>query len=524
MMNKSKTKWKEFELGDVLKYEQPQKYIVESTNYDDSYNTPVLTAGKSFIIGYTNETEGICNNLPVIIFDDFTTSSQYVDFPFKVKSSAMKILHPTKEANIKFLYYIMQTIQYNAKTHKRYWISEYSKIKINLPPKEIQDKIVEILEDHLEKVETAENILNENLNKIKNLKNLLQRNASEVKAGAGQYFTPRALIKAMVEVMKPTPDTKIIDPACGTGGFLLAAYDYMKRRTNDKIKLKKLREECLYGNDNTSLVVSLCSMNMYLHGIGGKESPIRHCDSLMSAGDVRYDMVLANPPFGKKSAEKIMAEDGSLTTEQENYYREDFFATTSNKQLNFLQHIMTILKTNGRAAVVLPDNVLSEGYAGEKIRKKLLKQYNLHTILRLPTGIFYKPGVTANVLFFDKFPPLENGHRTNDVWIYDLRTNMHFTLVTNPMKYDDLKDFIECYSAGDVSKRKETWSEENPDGRWKKFTYDEIIKRDKTNLDITWIKDESLADLDNLPEPDELAQDIIENLEEVLSIFKTLNV
>ncbi len=354
--------------------------------------------------------------------------------------------------------------------------------------------------------------------------NLLQRNASEVKAGAGQYFTPRPLIKAMVEVMKPTPDTTIIDPACGTGGFLLAAYDYMKKQTNDKAKLKLLREERIFGNDNTSLVVSLCAMNMYLHGIGGTECPIRHCDSLLSAGDVRYDMVLANPPFGKKSAEKIMAEDGSLTTEQENYYREDFFATTSNKQLNFLQHIMTVLKTSGRAAVVLPDNVLFEGGAGETIRKRLLKQFNLHTILRLPTGIFYKQGVKANVLFFDKFPPLEEGHRTNDVWIYDLRTNMHFTLVTNPMKYDDLKDFIECYSANDVTKRKETWSEENPDGRWRKYTYDEIIKRDKTNLDITWIKDEGLADLENLPEPDELAQDIIENLEEALDIFKTLKV
>ena len=354
--------------------------------------------------------------------------------------------------------------------------------------------------------------------------NLLQRNASEVKAGAGQYFTPRPLIKAMVEVMKPTPDTTIIDPACGTGGFLLAAYDYMKKQTNDKAKLKLLREERIFGNDNTSLVVSLCAMNMYLHGIGGTECPIRHCDSLLSAGDVRYDMVLANPPFGKKSAEKIMAEDGSLTTEQENYYREDFFATTSNKQLNFLQHIMTVLNSSGRAAVVLPDNVLFEGGAGETIRKRLLKQFNLHTILRLPTGIFYKQGVKANVLFFDKFPPLEEGHRTNDVWIYDLRTNMHFTLVTNPMKYDDLKDFIECYSANDVAKRKETWSEENPDGRWRKYTYDEIIKRDKTNLDITWIKDEGLADLENLPEPDELAQDIIENLEEALDIFKTLKV
>ena len=174
--------------------------------------------------------------------------------------------------------------------------------------------------------------------------------------------------------------------------------------------------------------------------------------------------------------------------------------------------------------VVVPDNVLFEGGAGEKVRKRLLNQFNLHTILRLPTGIFYAQGVKANVLFFDKFPPIENGHRTNDVWVYDFRTNVNLTLVTNSLNDDHLKDFIECYSATDVSKRKETWSEENHDGRWKKFTYDEIIKRDKTNLDITWIKDESLADLENLPEPDELAQNIIENLEEALDIFKTMKV
>ncbi len=353
---------------------------------------------------------------------------------------------------------------------------------------------------------------------------LLQKNANESKGGAGQYFTPRPLIKAMVEVMKPTPDMTILDPACGTGGFLLAAYDYMKKQTTDKKQIRALREEKIFGNDITPLVVSLCAMNLYLHGIGGAECPIKCCDSLMSAGDVRYDMVLTNPPFGKKSAIKIMGEDGTVTTEKEDYQREDFIATTSNKQINFLQHIMTVLKTSGKAAVVVPDNVLFEGGAGEKVRKRLLNQFNLHTILRLPTGIFYAQGVKANVLFFDKFPPIENGHRTNDVWVYDFRTNVNLTLVTNSLNDDHLKDFIECYSAADVTKRKETWSEENPDGRWKKFTYDEIIKRDKTNLDITWIKDESLADLENLPEPDELAQDIIENLEDALDIFKTLKV
>lgn len=346
---------------------------------------------------------------------------------------------------------------------------------------------------------------------------LLQKNATETKAGAGQYFTPRPLIKAIVEVMQPKPENTILDPACGTGGFLLAAYDYMKKQTKDKEKLKELRENKLQGIDITPLVVSLCAMNLYLHGIGNGESPVKQGDSLMSAGETRYDMVLTNPPFGKKSATKILGDDGSVTTEKEDYSRDDFTATTSNKQINFLQHIMTVLKIGGRAAVVIPDNVLFEGGAGEKVRKKLLKDFNLHTILRLPTGIFYAQGVKANVIFFDKFAPLEDGHRTNDIWIYDFRTNINLTLVTNSLNDEHLKDFICAYSAGNFSKRVES-------ERFKKFTYDEIIKRDKTNLDITWIKDESLADLDNLPEPDELAKSIVSNLEKALAVLKTLDV
>ncbi len=353
---------------------------------------------------------------------------------------------------------------------------------------------------------------------------LLQKNANETKGGAGQYFTPRPLIKAIVEVMRPTPDMTILDPACGTGGFLLAAYDYMKQQTTDKKQIRALKEERIFGNDNTSLVVSLCAMNLYLHGIGGTECPIKHCDSLMKAGDIRYDMVLTNPPFGKKSATKIMGEDGTITTEKEDYQREDFIATTSNKQINFLQHIMTVLKTSGRAAVVVPDNVLFEGGAGEKVRKRLLNQFNLHTILRLPTGIFYAQGVKANVLFFDKFPPIENGHRTNDVWVYDFRTNINLTLVTNSLNDEHLKDFIKCYSANDVAKRQETWSKETPDGRWRKYTYDDIIKRDKTNLDITWIKDKSLDDLENIPESNILANEIKENLKSALDLFEKIEI
>ena len=336
---------------------------------------------------------------------------------------------------------------------------------------------------------------------------LLQKNATESKAGAGQYFTPRPLIKAIVEVMKPTPDMTVVDPACGTGGFLLAAYDYMKKQVANKQALRALREEKFYGTDITPLVVSLCAMNLYLHGIGGDRSPVKQGDSLMSAGETRYDMVLTNPPFGKKSGLKVLNADGSVDVEKEDYQRPDFIATTSNKQINFLQHIMTILKIGGKAAVVVPDNVLFEGGAGEKVRQRLLREFNLHTVLRLPTGIFYAQGVKANVLFFDKMTPLEYGYRTGDVWFYDLRTNMNFTLVTNTLSDADLMDFVQCYD-----NRKET-------ERFKKFGCDEILARDKTSLDITWIKDASLTDLENLPEPDVLVQSIVAGLRDALSAF-----
>lgn len=336
---------------------------------------------------------------------------------------------------------------------------------------------------------------------------LLQKNATESKAGAGQYFTPRPLIKAIVEVMKPTPDMTVVDPACGTGGFLLAAYDYMKAQVTNKQALRTLREEKFYGTDITPLVVSLCAMNLYLHGIGGDRCPVKQGDSLMSAGETRYDMVLTNPPFGKKSGLKVLNADGSVDVEKEDYQRPDFIAMTSNKQINFLQHIMTILKIGGKAAVVVPDNVLFEGGAGEKVRQRLLREFNLHTVLRLPTGIFYAQGVKANVLFFDKMTPLEYGYRTGDVWFYDLRTNMNFTLVTNTLSDADLRDFVQC-----CDNREET-------ERFKKFSCEEILARDKTGLDITWIKDASLTDLENLPEPDALAQSIVAGLQDALSAF-----
>ena len=300
---------------------------------------------------------------------------------------------------------------------------------------------------------------------------ILEKNGQDKKSGAGQYFTPRALINAMVDVTMPQIGETVCDPACGTAGFLLAAYDYMKTQSNNEDKLRFLRENAIFGTDNTALVVTLASMNLYLHGIGTNRSPIVCDDSLEKTPSHMVDVILANPPFGTRPA-------GSVEIN-----RPDFYVETKNNQLNFLQHIMVMLKANGRAAVVLPDNVLFEGNAGEAIRKKLLSDFNLHTILRLPTGIFYAQGVKANVLFFQKGSP------TKEIWFYDYRTGIKHTLATNPLQRHHLDDFVKCYNAENIAGRVETFdAETNPNGRWRKFSIDAILKRDKTSLDITWIK------------------------------------
>lgn len=352
---------------------------------------------------------------------------------------------------------------------------------------------------------------------------LLEKNAEDTKSGAGQYFTPRALIRAMVACVQPEPMKTITDPACGTGGFFLAAYDYIVEnhpRMNREQK-EFLKNKTFYGNEIVANTRRMCLMNMFLHNIGeiDGESFISSADALVADEGKRFDYVLANPPFGKKSSMTFTNEEGEQEKEDLIYNRQDFWVTTSNKQLNFLQHIRTLLKENGQAAVVLPDNVLFEGGAGETVRKQLLQSTELHTILRLPTGIFYRPGVKANVLFFDARPGAKEAW-TKEVWIYDYRTNVHHTLKKKPMQFEDLQDFIACYNPGNRNDRTETWSEDNPEGRWRKFTYDEIIARDKTNLDIFWLKDKSLADLDNLPDPDILASEIIESIEAGLESFK----
>ena len=356
---------------------------------------------------------------------------------------------------------------------------------------------------------------------------LLQKNAEDIKSGAGQYFTPRPLIRAMVQCLRPEPMKTIADPCCGSGGFFLAAQEYLTtpgRYDMDREQKAFLKDGTFYGNELVSNTFKLCLMNLYLHNIGdiyGTTIPVTLGDALLTDPGYRVDYVLTNPPFGKKSSITMTNEEGKEEEEDLVYSREDFWVTTSNKQLNFIQHINTILKATGRAAVVLPDNVLFEAGAGEVIRKKLLQTTELHTILRLPTGIFYKSGVKANVLFFDKRPASPQ-MQTKDIWIYDFRTNVHFTLKQHPMTDADLEDFILCYHPENRHERTETWSPENPDGRWRRFSAEEILKRDKTSLDIFWIKDKSLADLDNLPDPDELASDIIENLQNALESFQEL--
>ncbi len=354
---------------------------------------------------------------------------------------------------------------------------------------------------------------------------ILEKNAEDTKSGAGQYFTPRALIKAMVECVAPEPGKSIADPACGTGGFFLSAYDYLvSHHQMNRDQKAFLKNETFHGNEIVAGTRRLCLMNLFLHNIGeiDGDSLIASTDALISQPSVTVDYVLANPPFGKKSSMTFTNEEGEQEKEDLVYNRQDFWATSSNKQLNFLQHIRSLLKTTGRAAVVLPDNVLFEGGAGETVRKKLMETTELHTILRLPTGIFYANGVKANVLFFDN-RPASKAVATKEVWYYDYRTNIHHTLKRKPLRLEDLREFIDCYNPTNRHKRKETWNAEtNPDGRWRKFTHAELVARDKTSLDLFWLKDDSLADLDNLPEPDVLADEIIENIEAGLTSFRAV--
>ncbi|MHB8432353.1 MAG: class I SAM-dependent DNA methyltransferase [Candidatus Tyrphobacter sp.] len=343
---------------------------------------------------------------------------------------------------------------------------------------------------------------------------LLQKNAEDTKSGAGQYFTPRPLIRAIVDVMQPKAGMTICDPACGTGGFLLAAYEHIARGgLLDPDQKRQLRYEALHGWEIVDNTARLCAMNLLLHGITAAEagSPIRVDDALKADPGLRFEMVLTNPPFGKKSSVTIVGENGESRRDDLTVVRDDFWATTSNKQLNFVQHVKTLLKIEGRAAIVVPDNVLFEGGAGETVRRRLLHECDVHTLLRLPTGIFYAQGVKANALFFDRKPASETAS-TRALWVYDLRTNMHFTLKENPLRREHLDDFVACYRADNRGQRAET-------ERFHRFTYDELLARDKVSLDLFWLRDESLENASNLPEPHVLAAEIVEDLEAALAEF-----
>lgn len=349
---------------------------------------------------------------------------------------------------------------------------------------------------------------------------LLERVAADTKSGAGQYFTPRPLIKAMVSALRPQPMKTIADPACGTGGFFLAAQEHLLQTFGKDLgrdELQFLKSKTFAGWELVPETARVCVMNLFLHGIGEAtdEPPIRRDDSLLADSGLRFDYVLANPPFGRQSSYVVTAEEnGGVTREALSYNRQDFWASTSNKQLNFVQHIRSMLKADGRAAVVVPDNVLFEAGAGETIRRKILETTDLHTILRLPTGIFYAQGVKANVIFFDN-KPASKDPQTKEVWVYDLRTNKRFTLKERKLSNSDFTDFLVAYNPENRHKREES-------ERFKKFTYDEILARDKTNLDIFWLKDESVTDMENLPEPKVIAAEILEHLRAAVESFEEI--
>jgi type I restriction enzyme M protein len=348
---------------------------------------------------------------------------------------------------------------------------------------------------------------------------LLAKGAEDIKSGAGQYFTPRALIEAMVDCIQPSAEDTVCDPACGTGGFLLWAHAYASRDAEDLSPDQRdhLRDGFIRGTELVDGTARLAAMNLLLHGIGKADgrSLVQVGDALLADPGDRYSVVLANPPFGRKSAVTMIGADGRESRDDLEIARQDFWVTTANKQLNFVQHIKTILEINGRAAIVLPDNVLFEGGAGETIRRRLLREFDVHTMLRLPTGIFYAGGVKANVLFFDKKPASETPW-TSRLWVYDLRTNKHYTLKQNQLRRADLDDFVDSYGPG---RPRYTRMESE---RWKPFGYDELIARDKTNLDITWLRDDSLGGLDNVPAPEVIAREIVDDLAAALAEFEAV--
>ena len=345
---------------------------------------------------------------------------------------------------------------------------------------------------------------------------LLQKNAEDVKSGAGQYFTPRPLIRAMVRCVRPEPMKTIADPCCGSGGFFLAAQEYIADEahyTLDREKKEFLKKQTFYGNELVSTTFKLCLMNLYLHNIGDiyGSVPVTLGDALLTDPGYRVDYVLTNPPFGKKSSITFTNEEGEQEEEDLVYNRTDFWTTSSNKQLNFVQHINTLLNARGKAAVVVPDNVLFADGDGEKIRVDLMDKCNLHTVLRLPTGIFYAQGVKTNVLFFTRgCTDMDN---TKEVWFYDLRTNMPSFGKTTPLKSEHFADFKAAFESEDRLAVQ--------DERWSVFTREEIAAKGNS-LDLGLIRDGSVLDYNDLPDPADSAEEAVAQLEEAVDLLNSV--
>ena len=355
---------------------------------------------------------------------------------------------------------------------------------------------------------------------------LLARSAEESPKGAGQYFTPRELIRAIVECIAPKPGDVVCDPAAGTGGFLLAAHEFVLRRYGYALNpsaMRQLSKRFVRGWELVPNTARLCVMNLYLHGIQSDPSPIEvGVDSLARDPKERFSIVLTNPPFGRKSTIGVGSSVEASEHNDRTYQRKDFWVATKNKQLSFLQHARTLIGERGRCAIVVPDNVLFEGGAGESIRRALLRHCNVHTLLRLPTGIFYAQGVKANVLFFDA-KPLQRNPATKQLWIYDLRTDMRFTLRTRPLKQTDLAEFISCYQAAPRHQCAASWdAQKNPGGRWRSFEIAELMAREKANLDIFWLKEAGMNRSSGDVTANELAQGIVEELQSALNQFQSV--
>ena len=315
---------------------------------------------------------------------------------------------------------------------------------------------------------------------------LLEKNARDTKSGAGQYFTPRVLIDAIVRCMNPRPGEIICDPACGTAGFLLAAHRYIKESTPDltEAQLYHLRTKALRGVELVEEVARLAAMNLVLHDVGGDRDdqlPVRRADSLKSSPEAQVDVVLTNPPFGVRGSVTYSADDRrSQLGDELTLYRPDFWVDTANKQLNFLQHIFTLLKPGGRAAVVVPDNVLYEDGAAAAVRRGLLEHCDVHTILRLPAGLFYAQGLKSNVLFFDRY--IGSAHASHDLRVYDLRSDKRFSLKARPIQHTDLEEFVRLYSQN--SRRHDSDSQQN--GRWRLFDQRQVLESPNCSLDLKW--------------------------------------